>query len=506
MIHLISSIVEFFCSCIFFQLNYAGFFSIILNMLLYLAFKNIISKKSSFVIILFIAFAVMMLVVTNAVFDSTEQGVQETFVSSFTGDILIRPQYKSPLSLFGDETPVTGKLTELPNLVPYDEIHAYLAENPLIADLVPQVSGISQLSSDSEDQKCYMFGVPALKYLDLMKSVKIIEGSPWKDGEKGIMLSKKYAENMNVKIGDTLQFAISEGFSSRIRAVPLTAIYEYSVENTILDKIVLTNPETVRAIMDMADLSSAEKIELSENVEDMLNASDLDDLFSEAEDVSGGVLTEEVVISQEELQAFQNSYTDSSSWNFIICQVKDPKKVKQTIKLLNRTFAKNDWPCEAVNWRSSAGSTAFYLFILRLILNIGIIIILGAGFIVVNNTLVINVLDRIREIGTMRAIGANKRYITRECAAETMIMAFAAGILGCLLGLFASFLVNQIHVTFSNAFLVQLFGGSVLSTSVTCTNLCGAFSLSLFIGAIAWIYPLINAIRVNPVQAMQGVK
>lgn len=475
-------------------------------MLLYLAFKNIISKKSSFVIILFIAFAVMLLVVTNAVFDSTEHGVQETFVSSFTGDIVVRPKYKSPLSLFGDETPVTGKLTELPKLIPYDQVYTCLSENPQVSALVPQVSGMSLLSSDSEDSKCYMFGIPANKYLELMTSVKVIEGSPWEDGAKGLMLSKKYAEKMKVKPGDTLQFEISEGFSSRIRAVPLTAVYEYAVENSILDKIVLTNPETVRAIMDMSDLSSSDKVELSEEVENLLEASDLDDLFSEAEDTNEKIQTEEIVISQEELETARNSYMDSSSWNFLICRVKDPKKVNQTIKSLNRTFKENEWQCEAVNWRSSAGNTAFYLYILRLILNIGIIIILGAGFIVVNNTLVINVLDRIREIGTMRAIGANKRYITKECASETMIMAFVAGILGCILGVIGSHVVNLLHVTFSNSFLVQLFGGTVLSTSVTCLNLCGAFALSLFIGAVAWIYPLINALHVNPVQAMQGVK
>ncbi len=475
-------------------------------MLLYLAFKNIISKKSSFVIILFIAFAVMMLVVTNAVFDSTEQGVQETFVSSFTGDIVVRPLYKSPLSLFGDETPVTGKLTELPNLIPYNEIYDYLSACPFVSDLVPQVSGISQLSSDSEDTKCFMFGVPALKYLELMKSINIIEGKPWADGEKGIMLSSKYARDMNVRLGDTLQFAISEGFSSRIRAVPLTAIYDYSVENSILDKIVLTNPETVRSIMDMSDLSAADKIEISESAENMLSDSDLDDLFSDAEDKSDVVHTEEIKISQKEIEAFENSYTNSSSWNFLICRVTDHKKTNKIIKDLNKVFKEKDWPCEAVNWRSSAGSTAFYLFILRLILNIGIIIILGAGFIVVNNTLVINVLDRIREIGTMRAIGANKRYITKECAAETMIMAFVAGVLGCVLGFFASMAVSASHLTFSNTFLIQLFGGSVLHTSVKLSNLCSAFGLSLFIGLIAWIYPLINAIRVNPVEAMQGVK
>ena len=475
-------------------------------MLLYLAFKNIVSKKSSFVIILFIAFAVMMLVVTNSVFDSTEQGVQETFVSSFTGDIVIRPEYKSPLSLFGDETPVTGSLTELPKLVPYDDINSYLSENPAISDFVPQVSGMSQLSSDEEDTKCYMFGVPAKKYLELMKSIKIIEGSPWNDGEKGIMLSKNYAESMKAKVGDTLQFAISEGFASRIRAVPLTAIYEYSVENSILDKIVLTNPETVRAIMDMADLSSSDKIELSEDVEGLLSASDLDSLFSDAEDLSDSVQTDEVVISQEEVEAFNNSYTNSSSWNFLICRVNDPKQVKHIIKSLNKTFRAKDWPVEAVNWRSSAGNTAFYLYILRLILNIGIIIILGAGFIVVNNTLVINVLDRIREIGTMRAIGANKRYITKECASETLIMAFIAGVLGCILGIIASHLVSALHVTFSNSFLIQLFGGAVLHTQVNASNLLGAFSLSIFIGLIAWVYPLLNALHVNPVEAMQGVK
>ena len=475
-------------------------------MLLYLAFKNIISKKSSFVIILFIAFAVMLLVVTNAVFDSTEQGVQETFVSSFTGDIVIRPEYKSPLSLFGDETPVTGALTELPNLIPYDEIHEYLSGQPFVSDLVPQVSGMAQLSSDEESAKCYMFGVPAEKYLSLMKSISILEGKPWSDGEKGIMLSKKYAEKMQAKVGDTLQFEISEGFSSRIRAVPLTAVYDYSVENSVLEKIVLTNPETVRAIMDMSDLSSSESEDFSDEMEKMLSDFDIESFFSDAADINEGVQTEEITVSGEELAALENSYTNSSSWNFLICRTNEPKKVKKIIKSLNKTFKEKDWPVEAVNWRSSAGSTAFYLYILRLILNIGIVIILGAGFIVVNNTLVINVLDRIREIGTMRAIGANKRYITKECASETMIMAFIAGILGCILGVIGSHVVSALHITFSNAFIVQLFGGTVLHTAVSFPNLLGAFSLSLFIGLIAWIYPLLNAIRVNPVEAMQGAK
>ena len=448
----------------------------------------------------------MMLVVTNSIFDRTEQGVQETFVSSFSGDIMIRPKYKVSLSLFGDETPVTGKLTELPNLVPYDEICSYVSKNPEISDFVPQVTGVSLLSSDEEDKKCFMFGIPASKYLEMMKSIRILEGDIWQDGEKGIMLSKQYAEQMQVGVGDVLQFSISEGFSSRIRAVPLTAIYEYSVENPVLEKIVLTNPETVREIMDMSDLYSSENISLSENVENLLNADDIDSLFSDSEDIDDVVQTDEIEFSGEEIEQLKNSFTNSSSWNFLICKAKDTKKTKKIIKNLNKIFEKNEWHCEAVNWRSAAGNTAVYLYILRLILNIGIIIILGAGFIVVNNTLVINVLDRIREIGTMRAIGANKRYITKECMAETMIMAVIAGILGCILGVIASNIISAIHITFSNSFIIQLFGSKILHTEVNFSNLLGSFSLSLFIGLIAWIYPLLTALHVNPVEAMQGVK
>ena len=97
-------------------------------MLFYLAFKNIVSRKSSFVIVLFIAFAVMLMAVINSVFDSTENGIEKVFSKSFTGDLAIFPKSDIPLSLFGDETPVTGTLTKINTLVPFNEIskeHAY---------------------------------------------------------------------------------------------------------------------------------------------------------------------------------------------------------------------------------------------------------------------------------------------------------------------------------------------------------------------------------------------
>ena len=456
----------------------------------------------------------MLLVVTNSVFDSTEQGVQQTFVSSFSGDIVIRPEYKSPLSLFGDETPVTGKHTVLPTVIPYDKIINFLNSQENITYSVPQVTGLTAVSSDENhsNNAAYIFGIPVKKYLECMSSIKITEGSPWNEGEKGVLLSIKMAQKLKVGVGSTVQFIVSEGFSSKIRAAPVVGIYEYLVDNPVMDKIVLVNPELTRDIMGMSDLTLDSDVKVSDEIEELLTDFDMDLLFEQAEDLSQGIISDEFL---EDLSAPQTNLQEieetlgadsASSWNFIICRAENSKKVASLIRRLNKEFKKNEWPVQAVNWRSSAGSTAFYLYILRFILNIGIIIVLFAGFIVVNNTLVINVLDRIREIGTMRAIGANKRYITKECMAETLSMAVIAGILGCFLGVIFSYVISKSGISFSNSFLIQLFGSNTLHTTVNFSNIALSFSVALVLGLVAWIYPVINALQVNPVQAMQGAK
>ncbi len=54
------------------------------------AFKNIISRKSSFVIILFIAFSIAVMVIANAVFDGTGNGIEKTFSSKENVESIMR--------------------------------------------------------------------------------------------------------------------------------------------------------------------------------------------------------------------------------------------------------------------------------------------------------------------------------------------------------------------------------------------------------------------------------
>ena len=66
-------------------------------------------------------------------------------------------------------------------------------------------------------------------------------------------------------------------------------------------------------------------------------------------------------------------------------------------------------------------------------------------------------------------------------------------------------LVNA-HITFSNSYLVQLFGGNQLKTTVTLTNLASGMLLSLLLAVIGWLYPVHIALDTSPVVAMEHIQ
>ncbi|WP_257225372.1 ABC transporter permease [Treponema parvum] len=492
-------------------------------MLFELAVKNIVSRKSSFVIILFIAMSVALLVLINSVFDRTEHGVEEVFINSFTGDLIIRPKSKIPLSLFGDETPVTGTLTKLENLVPYDGVCGVLSSNPHVKSFIPQVSGLAVAENKENRLLVHLFGVDGAEFAKHMPSLRVVEGSPYVSGSKGAMLLKTTAASLGVSVGDMIQFSVVDGLSARIRAVPVSAIYDYTVLNTTLERYMLLDPPTLRSLTDMGETAS--DIEIDDSASEILkNAAEIDSLFDGANDVDaviredieappedsisgGGVegsLSDNAALSAK--TEFEGTGIKSGSWNFIIVRLDSGKNAGKVIRAVNKIFHKNDWPVEAVGWRHAAGNSAMYLYWMRIIFNIGVLIILSSGFIVVNNTLVINVLDRIREIGTMRAVGASGKYVSLLFMLETFMITFVAGILGCLIGSLASFLLTRAHIAFSNSFLIQLFGGNTLAAKITFSNLRNSLGMSLILGVIGWIYPVRAALSISPVQAIQGAR
>lgn len=479
-------------------------------MLLKLAFKSIISRRSSLVIILFITFSVCLFCLANAVFDSTEQGVQTNFIASFTGDFIIRPKSNIQQSLFGDETPITGELTNLNTIVPFSDISKTLEEMLEISGFTGQVSGAAVMENEAGSRKTplYVFGLEGEEYLQLMKSIHVIKGKSYEPGERGVMLCSKLAAQLKYDVGDTVQFVVADGPNYRIRAAKITAIYEYDIFNEIFSRFVLTDPVTARSLFNIAEVFSTDSYELSDEVTNLFaennDFSDFDDIFSQAEDLDTAFVMEESISAEDKSDSIDNY--KSTAWNYIIVRLNKGQNPGKVMKKLSKLFKKNGWPVQVADWRHAAGSTALYLFWMRTIFNIGIIIVLSAGFIIVNNTLVINILDRSREIGTLRAIGAKKRFISLQCMVENLILTLTSGVLGVLTGTICTKIINRAHIVLNNSFLVQLFGADAINISVSAGNVFKLFLLVIILALLGWIYPVINALKVTPVDAIRGTK
>ena len=108
----------------------------------------------------------------------------------------------------------------------------------------------------------------------------------------------------------------------------------------------------------------------------------------------------------------------------------------------------------------------------------------------------ISVLERTKEIGILRAVGASKRDISRVFNAETLIVGLAAGVLGILVSVLATFPINAIihdltELTDLNAVLPPAGGAILVAISV---------ALTVFAGLV----PSRGAARKDPVEALRS--
>jgi putative ABC transport system permease protein len=139
-------------------------------------------------------------------------------------------------------------------------------------------------------------------------------------------------------------------------------------------------------------------------------------------------------------------------------------------------------PADALRARADA-TTAFR----GLFLALGAVA-LGVGGIGIGNVMVIAVLERRNEIGLRRALGAGRRHISLQFAAEAVILAGAGGAAGAALGAIAT-----------AAFAATRNWHAVVSLP----SLAAAVGVALAVGALAGLYPAIRAAQLPPAEALR---
>jgi len=126
------------------------------------------------------------------------------------------------------------------------------------------------------------------------------------------------------------------------------------------------------------------------------------------------------------------------------------------------------------------------------IFNVVMICIAGISLLVggigIMNIMLATVLERTREIGIRRAIGARQADIVRQFLTEAVLISILGGLIGIAFG----FSLSQI-----------IAAAAGWSTVVTTSSIAVAFGVSVGIGLSFGIYPAVQAARLDPIEAIR---
>ncbi|RIH87264.1 ABC transporter permease [Calidithermus roseus] len=120
------------------------------------------------------------------------------------------------------------------------------------------------------------------------------------------------------------------------------------------------------------------------------------------------------------------------------------------------------------------------------------LVALTVGGLLVANTVMMSVYERIREFGLMRAIGARRRFIFGLVLLEALLLGLGGGLLGLVLGQLASFAVNW--------YTVREVGLAL--SAVTPRLALFALLVALALGLLAGALPARTASRISVVEAL----
>lgn len=138
-------------------------------------------------------------------------------------------------------------------------------------------------------------------------------------------------------------------------------------------------------------------------------------------------------------------------------------------------------PSDALAAKRDAQSTysALFLGLAGVALLVG-----GIG---VANTMVISVLERRREIGLRRALGANRGQIRSQFLTESVVLSGLGGLAGAVLGILATIG----YTTYQH-----------WPTIIPLTSVAEGLGGAILVGMIAGVYPSIRASRLTPTEAL----
>jgi len=199
------------------------------------------------------------------------------------------------------------------------------------------------------------------------------------------------------------------------------------------------------------------------------------------------------VMQPTDLREVSRSATDQVVYSSLSVRVKNPTRVQpveDAIKKLGfTTFSILD----------ATRSLRQFFAVLDLFLGIFGSLALAVASIGIVNTLVMAILERRREIGIMKAIGAGDSDVKRLFFAEAGAMGIVGGVVGVALG----WAIGQVINLGTNIYLKRQDMPPEHFWAVPWWLVAGAIGFAFVVSLLSGLYPAGRAARLDPVQALR---
>lgn len=481
-----------------------------LPMLALLALRNVVRALPRLApIVGVIATVLAVMLIGNAVLTVSDEALYTTYVQNIAADLAVAPTSERSFTLFDSGQLLVGDLTTAPTLVDSGAVRRLLEADDAVRAVAGVVTAAAIMDVAGVSQPVTVLGVDFGDYAALFPLQRPVVGRFPAAGEAGILLQEHVA---GVAVGDSVRLAGRTGQTFTIRELPVTGLIRYPIRDQRIETIVLADPDTARALNGYVYGAVAE-VQLTGATQQLLETG-IDSLFDdralapEAEDASGGgVVDVNALLGNTGTQQRQRARdarvarrTLPGAWNFMLVALHDSSRRDRAIRDLRRGIA--DSGNEVRRWWQTVGGSAGIVWALRVVFNTGLIIVAIGAAIVSSNALVLSILERRGELGTMRALGSSKTVIALLIGREALIIVAIAAAFGVLLGTTGIAAINAASFTLRNRYLSALFGGESIGARTSVGMIALHVLGAAIVGVGATAYPIHQATRVHPREAM----
>ena len=494
-------------------------------MLLTLAVRNVLRNLRRLApMMASITLVFVLLLLGNAVLNRTIEALYGVYAKTVAGDITVSAEAESNFTIFGSDQLLVGQYLDPPTIVGFEALQEEVGSWEQVRAAAGLVSAVAQLEIGGKKTEATVFGVDFSRYPALVPGLEPVAGSFPQEGQTGIMLQERMSSEA---IGKKALLASGGGRNFSLREAPVTGTFRYSVRDKALERIVLVNADIARSLNGY--LYGAEEAEpLSEEDRGALD-SDFSSLFSEgdgqpseAEEAgspAGDELDPNALFSSSgdgsgakgpdgpgtEARAKEEEKEEGvkeGAWNFLLVSLNDRSKVDEVIGRIKDAGYTEEAGYRVRSWQESVGGNAHLAWYLQLLFNIGLLFLSFGAAVIATNALLLSVLERTEEIGTLRAMGAGKAKVAALISLETLIVVFASAALGIGLGALAVGWLNEAGLELENRYIRLLFGGEPIRGVVAAGDVLAHLAAALLLTLLAVLYPIKRALSVRPVEAM----